>query len=139
MEDYTDKLLQQPAQWLRALSVCLGGDWIDNGERFGFTVSHDRLTTDVEFDASDDTLTVSTLGMHRMRWSASLSTCELTQRIDDGQLFTELASFSGNGSDHSHSLAVWGPRARYRGGPIKIQEPDIGADEYILDRIVKDL
>lgn len=139
MEKYTEELLQDPATWLEALSVCLGGQWIEKGDWVGFTVTHDGFSTDVEFNSTNDTLTVTSQGFHVTRWTAPLATCVLTQRIDDGQLFTELASAPGKDSDASNSLSVWGPEAKYRGGPMEIQNPEIDDERFILNRIVEHL
>lgn len=140
MPEYTDGLREQPVEWLKALSICLGGTWGENEDTVGFTVSHDGYATDVEFETNTDTVLVTNHGITITRWAAPLGTCELTQRPDDGQLFTELASSAGVDSDTtSHSLCTWGPRARYRGGGVKLAEPGVHESEFILCQIVDQL
>jgi hypothetical protein len=137
MEDYTDELREAPAMWLKALSICLDGQWMEQGDRIGFSTSHDGVATDVEFDRAYDTLFVATDGIHTVEWEAPLSHCRLVQKVDDSQLFTELTANTVPGSGTaSNSLSVWGPRARYRGGVLKTEEPDVDESQFILARIV---
>jgi len=139
MNDYTTQFIEQPIPWLKALAVCFNGQWIENGDTVGFTVSHDGFATDVEFDTVDQVLTVSHQSIHTTQWEAPLSVCRLIQQTDDGQLFTKLtASFDERDSDSdARSLAVWGPRARYHGGVLKITEPEVNTGQKVLSRIVK--
>lgn len=137
MLTYTDSLSEEPRKYLNALSICLGGEWVEYDERVGFHVTHDNSETDVELDLTDETLSVVSQGMHVLQWSAPLSTCKLTQQIDDGQLFTELQGMATDDSGADRRLSVWGPAARYRGGPIKLRDPTIDESNYIISEIVK--
>jgi len=136
MEDYTAALRKQPAEWLRALSTCLGGQWIERDDTVGFFIDEKSRnpSTTVEFNRLTGKVSVSVCGLQTVQWSAALDQVRLTQEIDDSQLLTELAASNGDELQATQSLAVWGPRATYCGGVLKLREvPDC---EYVLSRII---
>ncbi|EMA23954.1 hypothetical protein [Haloarcula marismortui] len=139
MNDYTTQFIEQPIPWLKALAVCFNGQWIENGDTVGLTVSRDGFATDVELDAVDQVLSVSHQSGHTIQWKAPLKACRLTQRTDDSQLLTKLAATCGerDSEPNVRSLAVWGPRARFRGGTLKMTEPEVDAEQKVLSRIVE--
>jgi len=134
MSQQTNSCESDVTEQLKRLCIIIGANWMENGRASGFTLPEDGVL-DILYRHDDDKIEVTSMtgaACYFSRWEAPGDEVEISQTTDDGNLLTKLTA---GREDCEQSFFWWGPPARYRGGAIRLQDPDADREEHILDEV----